>query len=315
MWAISKKDYTLFEKLVSMKQHEVYYSMLKYLRNKYPVDKVISNGTSIVAIGDIPIALVAHLDTIYSLPIFDLFYDKNKTTFWSPDGLGADDRAGVFAIIKIIQMGLRPGIILTTGEEAGGIGATELVKSECPIPNLKFMIELDRQGYNDAVYYSCECDTFEYFITSYGFKTQSGSFSDISILMPAWNICGVNLSVGYYNEHSYSEYLNIKHTFRTIQKVREILLTKDIPTFEYKNYYSFWSANHKCHACGRSCFDYEIFPVIGTNKKKINYCSTCIIDNNIGWCEECGEAFITSDPANDRYCYKCRGEKVIVSGN
>ena len=34
-----------------------------------------------------------------------------------------------------------------------------------------------------------------------------GSFSDISILCPKWEVAGVNLSIGYENEHSFRNFI------------------------------------------------------------------------------------------------------------
>lgn len=179
--------------------------MERFLCQKY--ENVIITKDYIVAIGEIPIALVAHLDTVYKTPVSNLYYDRQKCIMWSPEGLGADDRAGVFAIIKILHEGLRPTIIFTTDEEQGGRGATVLGTQNCPT-KLKYMIELDRRGESDCVFYDCYNPEFVKYIESFGFKEAYGSFSDISFLMPPWKVCGVNLSIGYEEEHSYIEQLN-----------------------------------------------------------------------------------------------------------
>ena len=137
MRVLHDKDYRLFEKLVSLKEKEVLAAMSQYLKAKY--DNVIVTKDYIIAIGNIPIALIAHMDTVFKIPVSDLYYDQKKGVLWSPEGLGADDRAGIFAIIKILQDGLRPSVILTTGEEDGGVGACAICDKypECPIPGLK----------------------------------------------------------------------------------------------------------------------------------------------------------------------------------
>ena len=315
MWAISDKDYTLFKSLVSMTQKDLKKAMAKYLKSKYEI--VINKKEYLVAIGNVPIALVAHLDTVYSAPVQDLFYDKEHTTFWSPDGLGADDRAGIFAIIKLIRMGLRPSIILTTDEEIGAEGAIALSAKECPIPDLKYLIELDRQGKDDCVFYSCNNTEFQKYIESFGFKTRRGTFSDISILMPRWKVCGVNLSVGYYDEHSYRERLNIKQTYDTITKVA-IMLQEDaasIPDFKYyeepSKYHSFFKSRYACSNCFEETPVTELFPVT-TGLKTTEYaCIDCITKNqNIHWCWYCGNAF-KKTLANGEMpiCYKCQEEE------
>ena len=158
MRILSNQDYRLFERLVSLTQKGLHQAMAQYLKEKY--EKVIVTKDYIVAIGDIPIALVAHMDTVFKNPVADLYYDQRKGVLWSPQGLGADDRAGIFAILKIIQSGLRPAIIFTTDEEKGGLGATALGSRDCPIPGLKYMIQLDRHGTNDCVFYECFNEDF-----------------------------------------------------------------------------------------------------------------------------------------------------------
>lgn len=313
MRVLSEKDYRLFERLVSLSQKEMHKAMAQYLKAKY--DNVIFTKDYLVAIGDIPIALVAHMDTVFKTPVSDLYYDQRKGVLWSPDGLGADDRAGIFAILKILQEGLKPSVIFTTDEEMGGVGAAALAEKECPIPGLKYMIQLDRRGSNDCVFYDCYCPEFVDYVESFGFCEKWGSFSDISFLMPEWQVCGVNLSVGYEDEHSYTEILNINPLFDTIKKVKKMLQEKEIPDFEYDEINlgaSAWWSKHDvygqhCSKCKKLFSEYELFPVKGIDKKTKFYCPDCIV-GNVGWCDYCGEAFEIEDPAQSNICKSCAEE-------
>lgn len=310
---MSEKDYKLFERLVSLNQRELKKSMELYIRDKYGKNTIITKEY-IVGIGEIPIALVAHMDTVFKVPATDLYYDRRKGILWSPQGLGADDRAGVFAIIKILQSGLRPSIILTTDEEVGGIGAAALALAGNPIPNLKYMIELDRRGTNDCVFYDCYVPEFIEYIESFGFCEKWGSFSDISFLMPEWDICGVNLSVGYDNEHSYVETLSIKPLYDTILKVQKMLTADNIPDFKYAElpmtgYMGSWyggnslSSGKICKICKKSFSEYEMFPAIAENGKTEYFCPDCAVDH-IDWCEYCSEPFVKTRQ-NQKICKFC----------
>ena len=159
--------------------------------------------------------------------IIFIFYDRDYEVMWSPMGLGADDRAGVWIILELLKRGYRPSIVFTLGEEVGGIGANKLVTDYPDIskilPNTKFLVELDRQGEDDAVYYHCDNPQFEQWIQSYGFVKDWGTFTDISIIAPVWKTAAVNLSVGYYNEHSQIEHLMLKSTRLTLLKVEKML--------------------------------------------------------------------------------------------
>lgn len=321
MRVLQEKDYRLFEKLVSLSEKEMVRAMTQLIKSKY--DNVIATKDYIIAIGDIPIALVAHMDTVFKFPVSDLYYDQRKGVLWSPEGLGADDRAGIFAIIKILQDGLRPSVILTTGEEDGGVGACAICDKypECPIEGLKYMIQLDRRGTNDCVFYDCYCPEFVDYVESFGFCERWGSFTDISFLMPQWQTVGVNLSVGYEDEHSKQEILNINPLFDTIKKVKKMLTEQEIPDFKYDELVAAnsawwkkagdWFGQH-CSKCKKIHSEYELFPVLGLDGKTKFYCPDCIV-GNVEWCDMCGEPFEVKEHTGKKLCKECEEELCTTS--
>ena len=322
MRVLSDKDYRLIEKLVSLNEKQMVQAMTQYLKAKY--DNIITTKDYIIAIGDIPIALVAHMDTVFKFPVSNLYYDQKKGVLWSSEGLGADDRAGIFAIIKILQDGLRPSVILTTGEEEGGVGACAICEKypECPIPGLKYMIQLDRHGTNDCVFYDCYCPEFVDYVESFGFCERWGSFTDISFLMPEWQIVGVNLSVGYEDEHSKQEILCINPLFDTIKKVKKMLAETDIPDFLYDEVVATQSAwwqksgnwfGQHCSKCKKIHSEYELFPVLGLDGKTKFYCPDCIV-GNVEWCDMCGEPFEIKEHNGKKVCKECEEELCMMSG-
>ncbi len=181
----------------------------------------------------IPVLLVAHMDTVHRYPPKIIYHDKEHNVLWTPEGLGADDRAGVFAVLELAKR-YNVSVLLTTGEESGGIGAKAFTM-DYPTnkDNLKMAIQFDRRGSNDCVFYSNEAEDFHEYIAAFGFVKATGSFSDISVIGPAWCINSVNLSIGYRSEHTSSEHLFIDEMITTINKAVEIL-TSPIPEFEYK---------------------------------------------------------------------------------
>ena len=300
MRVLSNNEFRTIEQLVSLNQKELHGAMVSFLTKKY--DNVIVNDKYICAEGDIPIALVAHMDTVFKVPAYEVFYDPRQNVLWSPQGLGADDRAGVFAIIQIIRTGLRPHIIFTTDEEMGCLGADALAKNSCPFKELKYIIQLDRQGAIDCVFYDCYDPNFIDYVESFGFAEAWGTFSDISTLCPAWHICGVNLSIGYYNEHSVIETLYVGQMYETINKVINMLKEENIPTFTYRranrSHYSYWMQDKYsnaditvyCEHCGKSFSEYDTFPVKSKDYHTVYYCVDCIADN-VEWCVNCDEPF------------------------
>lgn len=322
MQVLSPNDLKLFKNLLEASPEKLMRMLNRILCGRY--SNLTYTGDYLYAIGDIPIGLVAHVDTVFPEPPEDIYYDREKGVMWSPQGLGADDRAGVFAILKIIQSGLRPTIIFTTDEEVGGLGAVQLVKDfpECPIPNLKYLIQLDRRGTNDCVFYDCYNEDFITYVESFGFIEAFGTFSDIAELCPAWDVVGVNLSIGYENEHTKYETLHLKPWMATIEKVKRMLKEKDIPDFEYieysysyngtkwgydekyKNWYDY-TPHYRCKSCGKSFCEYEVIPTRNKNKKIVYYCPDCCVDN-VTWCLDCGTAY---EKKKMSACPKCGSER------
>lgn len=179
----------------------------------------------VYAPGEIPVLLVAHADTAHGSPPdpATVFYDREKGVLWSPEGLGADDRAGVLGILWLVEeRGLRPHVAVTRGEESGCVGARRLVAT-APDLGVFFAVELDRKNGGEAVFYQCENPEFERFVLGYGFEKAQGSFSDISVICPAWGVAGVNLSCGYYNAHTNAEFLLLRQLGETLEKVERML--------------------------------------------------------------------------------------------
>lgn len=169
-----------------------------------------------------------------------------------------------------------------------------------PFEGIKYLIELDRQGENDSVYYRCNNPQFEQMINSYGFITSWGSFSDISIIAPAWELCAVNLSVGYYDEHSLGETWHYRQTLQVIDKVCKILedSMNDENEYPYIEGKSIWSQtvpmgynmDNFCAACGNPLIP-EMTITVKELDKIYNFCPTCAT-NLLSFCEYCNEPYL-----------------------
>ena len=281
-------EFELYKCISNMTQEALRKSLVNVLKKHYT--NVITTKEYVMAQGETPIALVAHLDTVFPYGKRKIYYDREAQVIWSPNGLGADDRAGVFAILLIIQHGFRPTVIFTTDEELGCLGADQLVLDypEPPWP-INYIIQLDRQGANDCVFYNCNNPEFEKYIEEFGFISDFGSFSDISAICPSWGIAGVNLSVGYINEHTLQETLHVKFWKRTIKQVEKMLKKEKIPTFDYIPRYPH---EHKffdyltCSGCGEMIDPYLTIPVDDEV-----FCPTCSVDK-IDWCKKCGAPYV-----------------------
>lgn len=266
--------------------------LVQFLHKYYFEDDIIVTQDYILALGNIPVALVAHTDTVCqeSVPkdiqIIDDNYVFNKNGI-----LGADDRAGVYAVAATVEMGYRPTIIFTSAEEKGAIGASVLVRHYKVAPRrISFIMELDRRGQDDCVYYECGNKIFQQFIESFGFEHAHGTFSDISEICPAWDIAGVNLSVGYEHEHTPSELLNIANLERTIERVSNILdycmENPDIEDFLFCS----TATKYTCDCCGDVVEEWELIPLFKNIPLKDNclVCADCYFKFFDGYGEDEG---------------------------
>lgn len=219
-----------FKEICKMTQPQVKGYMKQYLASKQY--KVISEDGFLYAKGDIPVLLVAHMDTVHKeLP--SRIYNKDGKMS-SPEGIGGDDRCGVYMIANIVNT-LHCSVLLCEDEEIGCVGAGKFVKTDyAKSLDVNYMIELDRRGNNDAVFYSCANNDFIDFICeNTGYKEAWGSFTDISTIMPVSNLCGVNLSCGYYNAHMPSEYVVYAEMLNTIEVVKKLVQIEIAEPFVY----------------------------------------------------------------------------------
>ena len=221
-------DFKGFVQLCLPTQSELKVLLVKELIAAGYTDVIQSDGY-IYATGNIPVLLTAHMDTVHHKRVEDFYeyYDENKKQhiISSPQGIGGDDRCGIYMILQIIKTH-KCSVLFCEDEECGGIGSKKFTKTALikEIENMKYMIELDRMNGKDAVFYSCDNTDFTKFIESNtGYKKAWGSFSDISTLMPAAGVAGVNLSCGYYNAHQTSEYVIVEEMLNTINVVKKLL--------------------------------------------------------------------------------------------
>lgn len=202
----------------------------------------ISVGDGYVfAKGDVPVLLLAHMDTARK--------EIPKTIIKEPtlDGVrivaedsivGGDDRCGCWMIMNIIKK-VKCSVVFLEDEEIGCVGARKFAKTEHAEyikDNISFMIELDRRGSNDCVFYSNDNRDFvKYIEEKTNTKEAIGSTSDISVLMKETGVAGVNLSCGYYKEHTKDEYVVVSEMENMMNRVIDFLENEtEYPKYEYK---------------------------------------------------------------------------------
>lgn len=271
------------------------------------------------------ICLVAHIDTVFSE--YDkidkkkdcltdnprikksIFYDKDKRVAWSPQGLGADDRTGVWAcleLFKTIPEPYKPIVLLTDGEETGGSGAYEAIDIfKDYLKDVSYFIELDRKGKGEAVFYNGESQDFIDYIASFGFKESFGSFSDISILCPEFQKCGVNLSIGYHNAHFETEFQDMNDLDYTMNVMPNILkdTPKDMSGWKLD---PLWDTSRfdygKYGLCGHGKYGYGLSKYSEYDYLECPRCKQNLVwsDVTMGYCPFCGRDLSDNKKAFDK---------------
>lgn len=227
--------------------------------------------------------LVAHADTVWGdldigLDYYSgiLFSNKRFEEVKYTDGttkigigIGADDRAGCGLVWKLRELG--HSILITTGEEIGCVATKRLMSSDYwkkELNNHSFAIEFDRRYHNDIVFYDVATNAFvQYVKENTGYKPAKGFGTDIRYICK--DICGVNMSVGYIDEHCSFERLVVPHWENTLMIAKE-WLSKPIKRFnqsfvdkyefkEINDSYTFQSSNPIEQSSQNSSMDGFVF--------------------------------------------------------
>ncbi|MCD8500427.1 MAG: M20/M25/M40 family metallo-hydrolase [Bacillaceae bacterium] len=183
------------------------------------------------------VLLNAHLDTVYELEE-ERMVIKNGTVWSSSKGiLGADDRAGVAVVLHLVEhlehssFSGKVKVIFTVEEECGLIGAKSV--DDYFLWGTDAAIVVDRRGNGDIV---TSCGSFLPFCHQdygtffekvaeeeglSGWRTIMGGSSDTRI-WAGHEIQSVNLSVGYMNEHTSEETLDVAACYETATLLKAV---------------------------------------------------------------------------------------------
>ena len=217
-----------FETILRLPQMELKKMLKAELKSRgYPIT---DKPGYLYAEGTIPVLLVAHMDTVHRQPVEQICYSADGAVAMSPQGIGGDDRCGVWMILQILRT-TNCHVLFCEDEEVGCIGAKKFTGGSLR-PQVNYIVELDRRGNNDAVFYRCDNPEFEDFVTSFGFETAGGSCSDISYIAPYLETAAVNISCGYYCEHQRHEYIHLEEIELNADRVAQ-MVTQQTEHFEY----------------------------------------------------------------------------------
>lgn len=148
-------------------------------------------------------------------------------------GLGCDDANGICVALQLLEELPDLKCIFTTEEELGGKGAEEACFNTDFLFDIKYFLQADRRGSSDLITHTNWIDvvTEEFLqdlmpiMLKYNYKENYGTFTDVGELVKQTGICGVNISCGYYKEHTFNEYCNKTELENCLNFIYEIITT------------------------------------------------------------------------------------------
>jgi hypothetical protein len=88
---------------------------------------------------------------------------------------------------------------------------------------INLMVEIDREGVSQYVTYHTIDKKVDDYVTSFGFHEKTGCYSDIMDLTDYYMVPSVNVSAGYYNQHSSREFLVLDELNLTCSRIIKML--------------------------------------------------------------------------------------------
>lgn len=214
--------------------------LLKETEAKVTLD-AMGNLYIIKGIADKYPCVAAHLDEVH-LPSVRNVKEENGMIYavdenGSQVGVGADDKNGIWMIVKLLRMVDALKVALFVQEEKDGERSGCRGSNACDLSffdDCKYILEFDRKGCGDWVTYSekaatrlCDDDFIpNEILRKYEYKQVNGGKTDVTALrMRGLSIPCCNISCGYYNAHHNDEYTLFPDLLNALAFVKELIKT------------------------------------------------------------------------------------------
>ena len=163
----------------------------------------------------------------------------------SQQGLGADDKNGIFVCLECLREFDVLKVAFFVGEEIGCVGSSDVDLDF--FKDCRFIVEPDRMNGSDLITSMgvgdvCSDDFIKAIgAESFGYKEAVGSITDVGELVERGvGISCLNLSCGYYGAHTDHETTVLSELANCLDFVRHIIMTcTDVYPFEYKGWYGY----------------------------------------------------------------------------
>ena len=193
----------------------------------------------------------AHIDTVHRITNKTIKEHNNILTAWDDDniqvGIGGDDLAGVAICLELLLIMPVLKVGLFVSEEIGCVGSTNaVVKNRNFFENVGYMVEFD--GPEDYMV-TRVCSGVKLFDKTGDFMTKSfpllyesmgdkltffnHPYTDVSVIKHNFLFSCVNISAGYFNFHSATEYVVISEVEKAIVLGEKMINELGLINYDY----------------------------------------------------------------------------------
>ena len=233
-----KKLYSIHSK--SGKEQKMIKFLLWWIKTNIPgakvdIDREIGNIYVTKGVSDTYPCIVSHIDQVQSIHSRDFQAIETKDIIfgYSPknkrlEGLGADDKNGVWICLKCLMKYENIKVSLFVSEEVGCIGSS---KADMDFfKDVRFVVQCDRKGSKDLIASICSTEiASKEFIEAtgheaFGYHLEEGMMTDVLTLKEnGLGVSAVNMSCGYYDPHSDHEFTIKKDLINCLNFVEHII--------------------------------------------------------------------------------------------
>lgn len=204
---------------------------------KYQIDKY---GNILITKGNASIypCVVAHIDTVHdTVDGYKVIIDRGIGTAYArakagqePVGVGGDDKNGIFAVLTMLDRVENMKAVFFREEETTMAGSKNVDMAF--FGDVGYIFQLDRWGRSDFIdqYFGQQSVSESAMrkiantMSEFGYKTASGLSTDVfELFTRGIGISVANISCGYYQHHSHSEFININQLWNSIRFLEKII--------------------------------------------------------------------------------------------
>ncbi len=256
--------------------------------------------------------VVAHTDEVHEFNQYRVVINTGDffmgwcNKYGCRNGIGADDKVGIFIALTLLEYVDVLKIFLPVQEEVGLIG-TKNAKMEW-FKDVGYLMQCDRRGHSDLITFTNGVkvasndfieDVYEIMV-NYKYKKASGTCTDIGgLVTQGVGVSAVNISCGYYDEHTDEELIYIPALVNCLNMVNYMIAHCGNSLYEHtpdnKRSYSYYD-KYPYDSPGYDEYDdyYDSLPAFQTIANDVNLdkvsdiydypCNNC---KDIGNCINC----------------------------